>query len=137
MPRWPEVLKPTSILDEDWEGTYANSDTWSPIMEQVEQAIHEDTDTQGWPEGFRLVSGKLYKGGKLCVPEEHVREIIRAYHFLNGHIGVEKFLKGIKLRYELPDSTEETLRNIAQRIKQCCAVCQACDPLQLCRERQI
>jgi hypothetical protein len=93
-----EVLKLTSILDEDWEGAYANSDTWSPIMEQIEQSAHEDTDIQGWSEGFRLVSGKLYKGGKLCVPEEYVREIIRTYHFLNGYIGVEKLLKGLKLR---------------------------------------
>ena len=123
-----EVPKAASILDEDWEGAYANSDTWSPIMEQIEQSTHEDTDTQGWPEGFHLVSGKLYKGGELCVPEEYVRDIIRAYQFRNGNIGVEKLLQGIKLRYELPDPTGETLRNIAQRIKQGCAVCQACDP---------
>ena len=47
MPSRREVLKPTSILDENWEGAYANSDTWSPIMEQIEQSNHEDTDTQG------------------------------------------------------------------------------------------
>ncbi len=85
-----EVLKPTSILDEDWEGAYADSDTWNPIMKQIVKSTHADTDTQGWPEGFRLLSKNLYKGGKFCVPEEYVLEIVRAYHFLNGHIGVEK-----------------------------------------------
>ncbi len=122
------MLRPTSILDEDWEGAYADSDMWSPIMEQIAQSTNADTDTQGWPEGFRLISRKLYKKGKLCVPDEYVREIVRAYHFLNGHIGVEKLIKGIKLLYELPDPTGETLRNIAQQIKQSCTVCQACDP---------
>ncbi len=110
------MLKPTSILDEDWEGAYADSDMWSTIMEQIAQYTNAETDIQGLHEGFRLISGKLYKGGKLCVPEEYVREIVRAYHFLNGHIGVEKLLKGIRLRYELPDPTGKTLRNIAQRI---------------------
>ncbi len=66
-------------------------------MVQFVQSTNADTDTQGWPEGFRLIGRKLYKGCKLCVPEEYVREILRAYHFLNGQIGVEKLLRGIKL----------------------------------------
>ncbi len=91
------MLKPTSIHNEDWEGAYADSDMWNPIMEQIAQSTSAETDTQGWPEGFRLISGKVYKGGKLCVPEEYIREIVRAYHFLNGHIWLEKLLKGIRL----------------------------------------
>jgi hypothetical protein len=88
-----EVLKPTSILDEDWEGAYADSDTWNPIMEQIDQSTNADTDTQGWPEGFRLIGRKLYKGVKLCVPEEYVQEIVRAYQLINVHIGVQNCSK--------------------------------------------
>ncbi len=42
---------------------------------------------------------------------------MRAYHFLNGHIGVEKLLKDIKLRYELQNPTRETLRNLHSESK--------------------
>ena len=97
-------------------------------MEQIGAASTAADPNAEWPEGYRYVQGKLYHLGKLCVPEEYTREMIRAYHFLNGHIGVEKLIKGLKVRYEFPDPNGDSLRNIAQRVKQGCAVCQACDP---------
>ncbi len=86
------VIENKNLLSRSF-GPGSLSHTWSPIMEQIAQSINADTDIQGWPEGFRLIGRNLNKGGKLCVPEEYVREIVRDYHFLNGHIGVRNCSK--------------------------------------------
>ncbi len=45
---------------------------------------------------------KLYWGLNLCIPEDYVMEIVRSYHFLNGHPGVDKLIKGLRNRYNFP-----------------------------------
>jgi hypothetical protein len=55
-------------------------------------------------------------------------EIVRSYHFLNGHPGVDKLIKGLRNRYNFPPLTEgPNLREMATRVKKGCAVCQACE----------
>ncbi len=89
----PPATRADYLLDLDWEKSYSESSNWGPIW----QATHwEDAE---WPEGYQLIKNKLYWGLNLCIPEDYVMEIVRSYHFLNGHPGVEKLIKGLRNRY--------------------------------------
>ncbi len=68
---------------------------------------------------------KLYKGMELCIPETYALEIVRSYHFFNGHPGVDKLVKGLKLRYQF--SNGYSVMDMANRVKRGCVVCQACE----------
>ncbi len=70
----------------------------------------------------------------MCVPEKYVREIVRAYHFLNSHIRVEKLIKGIKL--EVPDPTEKPCTTLPSESNKGLRSVRPVIP-QLGRERQV
>ncbi len=66
---------------------------------------------------------KVYWGLNLCIPEDYVMEIVRSYHFLNGHQGVDKLIKGLRNRYNFPPlPSDQNLRELATRVKRGCAV---------------
>jgi hypothetical protein len=117
------AAKVNSVLDEDWEVAYTNSPTWCETWEQA-------TDiTRGWPRGYQIHRKKLYREGKLCVPEENVLELVRAYHFLNGHPGIERLVKGLYARYNFPEPVPDcNVRESAIAVKRGCVICQVSEP---------
>jgi hypothetical protein len=67
-----EVLKPTSVLDEDWTSGYENSETWGPIMEQIGAASTAADPDAEWPDGLPICPGKsLPFGETLCSRRVH------------------------------------------------------------------
>jgi hypothetical protein len=67
--------------------------------------IQTHTDDEEWPVGYLFIKNKLYKGMELCITEIYALEIVRSYHFFNGHPGVDKLVKGLKLRYQFQTDT--------------------------------
>ncbi len=66
---------------------------------------------------------KLYKGMELCKPEIYALEMVRSYHFFNGHPGVDKLVKRLKLRYQFLNGY--SILDMAKRFKKGFVVCQA------------
>ncbi len=62
---------------------------------------------------------------ELCIPEIYALEMVRSYNFFNGHPGVDKLVKGLKLRYQFP--TGYSVMDMANRFKRGCVICQACE----------
>ncbi len=83
--------------------------------------IQTYTDDEEWPVGYRLIKYKLYKGLELCIPEIYALEMVRSYHFFNGHPGVDKSVKGLKLRYQFPNGY--SIMDMANRVKRGCVIC--------------
>ena len=52
-------------------------------------------------------------------------KIVAAQHILSGHLGVNRLLTDLRVRYEF--GHEPPLREMATKIKQMCTVCQACE----------
>ena len=67
----------------------------------------------------------MYHHEKLCLPENLVRPVLRAHHEWLGHIGVDRLILEVGLRYEIPQGIN--LREILEDIKKRCQICQACD----------
>ena len=119
-PREPiAAAKADYLLDENWTKAYADSHHWSEIWYCTQ---NEDSE---WPAGYKVIKEKLYKELDLCIPEDYALEMVRSYHFLNGHPGVEKLVRGLKLRYKFPDGC--SIREMATKVKRGCVVCQACE----------
>ncbi len=62
---------------------------------------------------------------ELCIPEIYALEMVRSYHFFNGHPGVDKLVKGLKLRYQFPN--RYSIMDMANRVKRGCVIFQACE----------
>ena len=107
------------ILDWDWSAFYEASDGYGEVWKK----LHGAQDP--WPEGFKIIDGKLYRHEKLCVPEDIVTEVLRAHHEWLGHIGNDRLILEVDRRYELPPGFE--FRKMLQNIRRNCLVCQACD----------
>jgi hypothetical protein len=84
-----------------------------------------ESDDEEWPVGYRFIKKKLYKGMELCIPEINALEMVRSYHFFNGHPGVDKLEKGLKLRYQF--SNGYSIMDMANRVKRGCVICQSCE----------
>ena len=74
---------------------------------------------------YKVIKEKLYKELDLCIPEDYSLEMALSYHFLNGHPGVEKLVRGLKLKYRFPN--RYSVREMDARVKRGCVVCQACE----------
>ncbi len=85
----PPAAREDFLLDLDWKKSLSESYHWGSIW----QGTHwEDAE---WPERYQLIKNKLCWGFNLCIPEDLLMEIVRSYNFLNGHPGVDKFIKGL------------------------------------------
>ena len=114
----PRLATP-SVLDEDWTNLYENC----PVYKLIWNEIHEDPDD--WPPGVKLFNGKMYREEKLCIPTGLALRIVGAQHIFGGHMGVEKLVRSLRLRYEFAETT--SLWKMAKEIKTMCNTCQACE----------
>ena len=58
-------------------------------------------DGQKWPKGLTEEDGKLYRNGKLLVPESRVLELCEAWHHHMLHQGVKKQALDMQRRFEI------------------------------------
>ena len=114
----PRLATP-SVLDEDWSNVYENC----PIFSQIWNEIHGDPEI--WPQGIKLFNGKIYREEKLCIPTGLAMRIVGVQHIFGGHLGVEKLVRSLRLRYEFAETT--SLWTMAKEIKAMCNTCQACE----------
>ena len=64
-------LFPESCLQNDWTDDYAKSEAFADEY----RAVTDPDDGQKWPKGLTEEDGKLYRNGKLLVPESRVLEL--------------------------------------------------------------
>ena len=78
-----------------------------------------------WPAGVRLQGGSMIYEGKICVPENHVENLVNELHGNMGHIGVNRLVREIQKRYAIPPSVRifEKIKEVHRK----CVTCQVCD----------
>ena len=52
-----------------------------------------------WPVAVKLHEGKMYRAEKLCVPKGLTLQVMGTLHLVGGHVGQEKMVKEMKMRY--------------------------------------
>ena len=82
-------------------------------------------DGQKWPKGLTEEDGKLYRNGKVLVPESQVLELCEAWHHHMMHPGIRKQALDMQRRYEIQ---QIGLFNAIKKVRKGCSVCQACNP---------
>ena len=90
-------LFPESCLQDDWTYDYAKSEAF----EAEYRAVTDPDDGQKWPKGLTEEDGKLYRNGKLLVPESRVLELCEAWHHHMMHPGVKKQALDMQRRFEI------------------------------------
>ena len=107
-----------NVMDEDWDGRYAESVWWKDWWERTKG----DRNVR-WPEGVRLWRGKMYYKERLCVPEGVSGKVVRSLHALVGHVGGEKLKTELDRRYTFAPSVR--LMELIREVNRGCVVCQA------------
>ena len=69
--------------------------------------------------------GKLYRNGKLLIPESRVLELCEAWHHHMLHPGVKKEALEMQRRFEID---QIGLYTAIKKVRKGCSVCQACNP---------
>ena len=114
-------LFPESCLQDDWNDDYAKSEAF-----QSEYRALTDPDSgQEWPKELTEEDSKLYRNGRLLVPESRVLELCEASHHQVMHPGVKKQALDMQRRFEID---EIGLYNAIKQVKKGCSVCQANNP---------
>ena len=114
-------LFPESCLQDDWTDNYAKSEAFAAEY----RAVTDPDDGQKWPKGLTEEDGKLYRNGKLLVPESRVLELCEAWHHHMLHPGVKKQALDMQRRFEID---QIGLYTAIKKVKKGCSVCQACNP---------
>ena len=114
-------LFPESCLQDDWTDDYARSEAF----EAEYRAVTNPDDGQKWPKGLTEEDGKLYRNGKLLVPESRVLELCEAWHHHMMHPGVRKQALDMQRRFKMD---QISLYNAIKKVRKGCSVCQACNP---------
>ena len=114
-------LFPESCLQDDWTDDYAKSKAFAAEY----RAVTDPDDGQKWPKGLTEEDGKLYRNGKLLVPESRVLELCEAWHHHMLHPGVKKQALDMQRRFEIDHIV---LYTAIKRVRKGCSVCQACNP---------
>ena len=114
-------LFPESCLQDDWTDDYAKSEAF----EAEYRALTDPDDGQKWPKGLTEEDGKLYRNGKLLVPESRVLELCEAWHHHMMHPGVRKQALDMQRRFEID---QIGLYNAIKKVRKGSSVCQACNP---------
>ena len=117
IPRGKSAKK--SLLDEDWSAYYEQCGTFADIWHRV------TTSDGPWPEGYKLLAGKLYDMELLCVPQGLVERVLQEHHAWVGHVGVDRLALEVMRRYSFPIGVEH--RAVLQKIRKYCLICQACE----------
>ena len=111
-------LFPESCLQDDWTDNYAK-------CESEYRAVTDPDSGQKWPKGLTEEDGKLYRTGKLLVPESWVLELCEAWYHHMMHPGVKKQSLDMQRWFKVDDIG---LYNAIKQVKNGCSVCQACNP---------
>ena len=114
-------LFPESCLQDDWTDDYAKSESF----EAQYRALTDPDDGQKWPKGLTEKDSKLYRNGKLLVPESRVLEVREAWHHHMMHPGVRKQALNMQRRFEMDQIGSY---NAIKKVRKGCSVCQACNP---------
>ena len=114
-------LFPESCPQDDWTDDYAKSEAF----EAEYRAVTDPDDGQKWPKGLTEEDGKLYRNGKLLVPESRVLELCEAWHHHMMHPGVKKQALDMQRRFEIDQIGPYTA---IKKVRKGCSVCQACNP---------
>ena len=109
-----------SCLQDNWIDNYAKSGAF----EAEYRAVTDPDDRQKWPKGLTEEDGKLYRNGKLLVPESRVLELCEAWHHHMMHPGVRKQALDMQRRFEIH---QISLYNTIKKVRKGCLVCQACN----------
>ena len=124
-----EDRAPSSILFQDWSLEYETSLAFTDDWFAVTESLFD------WPQGYKVLNGKLYFHEKLCVPESLVSDVLRIHHEWVAHIGNDRLVPEVHRRYHLPPGTN--VEEILQDIRRLCLVCQACERPNFSRRRPI
>ena len=114
-------LFPESCLKDDWTDDYAKSEAF----EAEYRAVTDPDDGQKWPKGLTEEDGKLYRNGKLLVPESRVLQLSQAWHHHMMHPGVKKQALDMQRRFEID---QIGLYNAIKEARKGCSVRQPCNP---------
>ena len=114
-------LFPKSCLQDAWTDNYAKSEAFAAEY----SAVTDPDDGQEWPNGLTKEDGKLYRHGKLLVPESRVLELCGAWHHHMMHPGVWKQARDMQRWFEIH---QISLYNVIKKVRKGCSVCQACNP---------
>ena len=82
-------------------------------------------DGQKWPKGLTEEDGKLYRNGKLLVPESRVLELCETWHHHMMDQGVRKQALDMQRWFEID---QIGLYTAIKKVRKGCSVCQACNP---------
>ena len=107
-------------MDEVWNSYYEKSECWSASWLATQDPHGE------WPAGVKILEGKMYWAGRLCIPDDLCLRVVVAYHQEWGHIGVNRMVHELRHRFEFP--TGFSIRKLAGEVKQACEVCQKTEP---------
>ena len=119
-------LFPESFLQDDWTDDCATDDyARSEAFEAEYRAVTDPDDGQKWPKRLTEEDSKLYRNGKLLVPESQVLELCEAWHHHMMHPGVRKQALDMQRRFEID---QIGLYNALKKVRKGCSVCQACNP---------
>ena len=111
-------LFPESCLQDDWTDDYAKSEAF----EAEYRAVTDPDDGQKWPKGLTEEDGKLYRNGKLLVPESRVLELCEACNHHMMHPGVRKQALDMQRWFGID---QISLYNAIKKVRKGCSVCQA------------
>ena len=114
-------LFPESCVHDDWTDDYAKSEAF----EAEYRAVTDPDDGQKWPKGLTEEDGKLYRNGKLLVPESRVLELCEAWHHHMMHPEVKKQALDMQRRFKI---NHISLYNAIKKVRKGCSVRQACNP---------
>lgn len=82
-------------------------------------------DGGSWPSDIQLWQGKLFREGRMLVPEGLVQRVIWAQHARTGHFGRRRLVRELNRRFCFPTSVDLWKEVAAVRAK--CRICQACE----------
>ena len=105
---------------EEWAEHYDSSPTWGSYWKATQDPQAD------WPRGVRINGGKMIWAGRVCVPEALCRRVVAAHHREWGHVGVNRLVRELRLRFEFPPGY--AARQLAEQIKKGCGVCQRTEP---------
>ena len=106
-------LSPESCLQHDWTDDYAKCEAF----EAEYRAVTDPDDGQKWPEGLTDEDSKLYRNGKLLVPESRVLELCEAWHHHIMLPGVRKQALDMQRRFEID---QIGLHNAIKKVRKGC-----------------
>ena len=88
------------VVDADWSADYQADEAFRQVWQAVSQP------KGAWPEGYKVLRGKLYHEERLCVPADRLWRLCREYHECQAHVTAERLLPGMVLRFEAAPGTD-------------------------------